>query len=443
MLFRTSVGIELAGNDLRVAVVRQTTRSFRLAHTFVVPDFVGMTDEEKARQLKELVSRHHLSSSRVHFSLPRDKGIARQIEFPVEIRERLHSAIALQIESFTAWPLNEVYWDYSHSINKKNAKALVATVAIIPKETLDPWITLFKSVGLALSGASLSSVACAHGVSVLWDESRPSVVIGCEPNYVESSLVHEDRLNSTTLTGTDTPALSHSAAERVLSLGRIANPEAIRVIAHGATASLIEVEPIKLPMDDAKSDSSRHFGVIAAALGAFKRTAFGLNLVPPAMRFHQNQLQLIPTYVLLALTLLLGIAMLLRGPYQMSVYASRIDTEISEIAPMVREVSAQEAELNRLSEKYRALVGHLQNRDQNLESLVELSKILPQDVWLTSYSLQNGTIAVAGYATSASTVQEAIEGSTLFKDAQFANSVTREASGKDRFSLKAVIEVVK
>ena len=440
---RTSVGIEITTDDLRIAVLRRTAQKIRLIHTGEVPGFVRMSGEERVRELKALVTRLGLSSSRAYLSLPREQGIARQLDLPIEVRDKLQGLVALQVEALMPWPIAEVYWDFAHVHSGKNAKALSVTVAIIPKETLDPWIALFGSVGLTLSGASLSSTVCAHGASVLWGDAQPSLVLGCEPNYVESALISGGRLTAMTLAGSDTPRLCHSAVEKTLSLGRVGNPEAVRVVLCGSAASFESAEPAALPLENTAPDSGRKFGVIAAALAAFKKTPFGLNLVPPSLRFQRNHLQLIPTYALIGLTVAMGIMMILREPYQMSGYASRIDEEVLQIGPSVQEVSAQEAELNRLSEKYRALAGHLQGRDQNLESLLELSRVLPSDVWLTSYFFQNAALTISGYAASASTVQKAVEDSALFKDVQFSNSVTREPSGKDRFTLKAAIEVRK
>src|SRR5262249_43623993 len=156
----------------------------------------------------------------------------------------------------------------------------------------------------------------------------------------------------------------------------------------------------------------------------------------PGQRYRRNQLRLIPTYVLLVLTLLMGLLMLFREPYQAMVYASKLDVEIQAISPAIRELSVEEAELNRLSEKYRVLTNHFQSRDSNLDAIREISRILPQTAWLTSYSYQEGAISVSGFAPSAADVQKALEDSPLFKDVQFTNSVTRDASGKDRFAVK-------
>jgi Tfp pilus assembly protein PilN len=256
--------------------------------------------------------------------------------------------------------------------------------------------------------------------------------------------VQGHRLTSITENAEETASSAKTAAERLFAVGRLTSPNTARIIAHGAASGSLDfLEPVALPIENAGRDSGSRFGAIASALMGLRKTAFDSNVLPRHLRYQQNQLQLIPTYVLIALAVLLGIAMVAREPYQTTLYASKLDSEIESIAPQIKEVSSQEAALNKLSEKYRVLAAHLQARDFNLEALREISRSLPPAAWLSNYSYQDGTVTISGFATSASEVQKLLEDTTLFKDVQFTTSVTRDGSGKDRFTLKGSIEVPK
>ena len=138
------------------------------------------------------------------------------------------------------------------------------------------------------------------------------------------------------------------------------------------------------------------------------------------------------------LALCLGAALLVREPYQNTVYASKLDAEIRKVAPQVREVAGQETELNSLSGKSRALTTQLGSRDYNLEALRELSRILPASAFLVSYGYQDGVVTISGFAKSASEIQNVLENSAVFKGVEFTNSVTRDSTGKDRFTMKMI-----
>ena len=437
----TSIGIEISGKDLRVAVLRSIMGKLRFMTSFEVADFRTLAPEEQKASVTALVRKHKVHSGRVFLSLPRDRGIVRQIEFPVEVEEKLKAAVALQLETLCPWTVDEIYWDFVYSSPKKGAKTINTTVVMIPRSALDPWIEFFKSINLTLSGASLSSVACAHAVRALWADENATIVLDCEAGYVEASLLSGSRLTSVTQAGENVSGAAKTASELVVSVGRIGSPEGARVIAYGSTANSLEsVARVALPLENANLETSGRFGAIASALLGLKKTPFQTNLVPREIRHRQGQLQLVPSYVLLAAVVLLGTSMAVRGPYQTRVYASRLDQEIRRVSPAVKELSSQEAELNKLSEKYRALAANLQNRDYNLEALRELSRSLPATDFLTNYNYQSGTVTLSGIAASASEVQKHLEDSPLFKDVQFTSSVTRDAGGKDRFTIKVSIE---
>jgi Tfp pilus assembly protein PilN len=97
--------------------------------------------------------------------------------------------------------------------------------------------------------------------------------------------------------------------------------------------------------------------------------------------------------------------------------------------------------LNRVSDRLKALDGLMRGRDANLEALRELSHILPTGTWLTSYVCQDNAITISGFSESAAAIQKLLEDSAVFRDAQFTSSITRDLAGKDRFTIRASIEV--
>jgi len=122
------------------------------------------------------------------------------------------------------------------------------------------------------------------------------------------------------------------------------------------------------------------------------------------------------------------------------VVRQRLDQESRRLAVEVRPVADQEARLNRISDRLKALDGLMRGRDANLEALRELSRVLPPGTWLTSYACQDNVMTISGFSDSAASIQKLLEDSTVFRDAQFTSSITRDASGKDRFTLRASIE---
>ena len=231
--------------------------------------------------------------------------------------------------------------------------------------------------------------------------------------------------------------------DRLLSAAKLTTSEGSRLIVCGnLDESANETNP-PLPLEDIKPDSTKDFGSIAAALLPLKETAFRSNLVPAELRYRESRRRLIPAFVLGFFTILMGIALAVREPYQSAIYASQLDGEIKTISPKVKEVAEQEKELEQLLQRYRNLTSQVQSHDYVLDTAGELARILPPSTFLANYSYQDGTITISGFAQSASEIQSLLESSPLFKGVEFANSVTRDPSGKDRFTLKMVLEGAK
>jgi Tfp pilus assembly protein PilN len=162
-----------------------------------------------------------------------------------------------------------------------------------------------------------------------------------------------------------------------------------------------------------------------------------VNVIPANDRYRHNHLRMVPTYALIALLLLMGGALILREPYQWSVYGASLESEIESLKPAVAEVSAKEDALQKATTDYEALRSRVETYDSNLEALRELARLLPLDCWISSYSAQGRIVTLGGFAQSSSAVQKALEESPLFEDVQFSSPVVRDPSGKDRFSIKA------
>ena len=434
---KTIAGFEVAGKDLRVSVVRAAFNKRRLISSFAVEGFVGMGTDERRAELEKVAERHHLRGARAFLSLPESSGMARYLELPVEVRESLRSAVEFQVESLSPWPKEEIYWDMSSNHRVKPGKTLGVTIAIITREGLDPWIDLFSSANLPLTGATLSTLACAHAATRLWPDHRPMVLLGLEPDYAEGCLVHDGRMTS--LTVDEAGSSNQRAASmiaRLASLARVVSLENARTMAHGSKLEDLDGDNPRLPLEGAVGGPRGLFGAVAAALSGTGESPFAVNVIPSERRHRSNQAQLVPTFVLVLLLILVGTALGLRGPFQWSVYASELENAIRAVAPTVRDLTDRETELNALSEKYRAMSVHLAGGDPTLEMLLELVRVLPPHTWLSAVSLQEGAATITGFSGSASEIQRLIEESPLFEDAEFASSVRRDDAGRDRFTLR-------
>jgi len=442
MIPKTSIGIEIAGEDLRLAVLREFAGRRRLVRMDVLAGFLAFSDEDRTIQLATHFRKHKLSNFNVHLTVPGSWGVARDLELPATIgaADAVRSAVALQVENLSPWALDEIYWDSVQKPATKGSRTIIAHIGIVPRAVLDPWIALFRSARLALTGVSLSSLSWAHGVAVFWNTEQPAMIIAAETNYIEAALISDDRLYAINVPGVNGAQSVQASASQLMRTGRIESTDQIRLIAYGSATPQAGLDPTQLPIDTA-GDTASAFGAVSTALLGLARSGFRLNLIPAELRHQRNHLQLIPTYALVACLALLGVFALIREPYQQSLYAQQLDNEARRLAVEVKSVADQETRLNQMNDRLKTLDGLVRGRDANLEAMRELSRVLPQGTWLTSYVYQDGVVTLAGFSESAAAIQKLLEDSAVFRDVQFTTSITRDTSGKDRFTLRASIEV--
>ncbi len=218
---QAAVGIEIAGNDLQIAVVRDFAGKRRLLYQEVLAGFLALPEQDRSSALLAIFKKNKLSGLNVHLTFPGNCGVVRDLEFPAAqvMEANLRSAVALQIESLSPWPLDEIYWDCAWEIDK-GARSIVVHVGIVPRQVVDPWIGLFRSPGLALTGASLSSLSWAHGAIAFWGKARPAMIVAAEKEYVEGALIRDGRIYAAVLEGQNSSELMPGCASQLMRAGR-------------------------------------------------------------------------------------------------------------------------------------------------------------------------------------------------------------------------------
>ncbi|MHB8770470.1 MAG: PilN domain-containing protein [Syntrophales bacterium] len=150
----------------------------------------------------------------------------------------------------------------------------------------------------------------------------------------------------------------------------------------------------------------------------------------------------------LALTILLGAVLIAAGLFWM---VSPLQTEEQRIALIDREIAARKGEVGKvetlkkelegLEKEIAAINAFRTSRPLTLDLLKEMTRVLPDNVWLSRVRLTESAIEIEGYAASAADTLQKLEDSPYFKKVEFASPTTRDARLKaDRFIIKMEVE---
>jgi general secretion pathway protein L len=164
------------------------------------------------------------------------------------------------------------------------------------------------------------------------------------------------------------------------------------------------------------------------------------NLLPQAERPRPSRL--VPRLVAATAVVTLALAGVATG-----LWFEREQATLARLEARVAELRATTGETGKLEEKVAHLLavsgylaGEKRRRPQMVEILDEVTRRLPDEHWLISYSFRDGTVRLAGYSDDPSSVLRLLEQSGLFSEARFAAPVTMDPRiGKERFNMVATV----
>lgn len=143
----------------------------------------------------------------------------------------------------------------------------------------------------------------------------------------------------------------------------------------------------------------------------------------------------------------LALAALLLAGLASVVTLSRHETALAELRAQTAKMRTQAATVRTALERSEAAVGDLDRLQRmklkqvpTLEMLEELSKVLPDSVWLSDLRIEGDTVDMAGLAKSGAALPSLFQRSPLFADAALTAPLTLDPrEDKERFSLRVRI----
>ena len=196
-------------------------------------------------------------------------------------------------------------------------------------------------------------------------------------------------------------------------------------------------ERLEAPPEFFENDDAALLPAVGAALGAVREGTVSVNLLPAEFRFGEEGSRWLLTAVLSAVLLLTLVAWGVSVVARDTMAQADLDEELTQLEPQVERVKELEAESADLRKRITSIAGE-RNRHA-VEYLFDLTEILPDDAYLTTFRLRNEQIQIDGFARAASELIPKLEDSERFKNVKFASPTTK-AQGKDRFSISTELE---
>jgi hypothetical protein len=399
----SGVGIEITGKrgseSLRIVAARVRPNGARVMGRLTIEDFphqpAGVWGAEYAAFLRKLDLRHVPAV----VVLPRQDVILRELTLPGIADKDLDAAIRFQLESLHPYAEDEVVASWSR-IPATN----VVSVAIARRADIERYADAFAEAGVKLAGFT-TSAAAVYSALRLFGKTPASPILACEEIEGEVEYYGE------------------SASHPMFS-ARVAPGMAAFACAELRIAP-VEPAPLESVVGAAPAPA-----YAAALTSACPRLSLALNLLPVERRTLGSRAMWIPAVALAVIVLALFAVWLIVPSYQDRRYERALEKEIAQVEPGARRAAAVERQIDTVR-KRTVLLDDFRKRSKNdMDVLIEMTRLLPPTVWLNNLELNRTQVFVAGEADQAAPLLKLIDGSPYFEASEFLVPPIRSANGE-------------
>ncbi len=462
----SSLGIDFRKHHLILTLLRKSFAKVLLADYAIHPLSPEGQKEERETEIlgfiNAFLSRNRIKKEKVSVAIPRDKVVARFIKLPIATKENLRKVLEYEASRYTPFENGEFYFDYQ--ILKEEKEWLHLFVLFVKKVEVDYYLTLLKRIGIQPLSVQIPSTAALN--LFLYNqgakENQTSVLLNVTEPFFEMDLLQgkewkesfhlplpRDRRASrimNTLKRSSQDVRSDSKSTFFV-YGLDADETILTDLEAGQAETVLTPPLSRLDTSREISKPYRIYPSIGIPLKELVTTRFDANLLPFEMRKHVRQigkpLVVILASVALALTLAWGAGAIVRYKTELN----SVNEEIRKTKPGVEAIAKLQKQKDDCCKEMAALDKIRAGEISKAEVLEELTKILPDTVWIWNFKYSGKEIEISGFADSASNLIPLIDKSPLFEKVEFLAPVTKERLMRgtetkeyERFKIKAKIE---
>jgi Tfp pilus assembly protein PilN len=460
---RTSIGVEIRQEDLLISSLQRNFSGAAFTHFRRIRDYRLRDRAEVRREIDQFFKSAGLGHDEIVLGLPRRDAVVRQVDLPPEVADNLKQVVSYQVQSFEPTEEEKFYYDYLPLKVQEGGKKLSVLLVMIKRSILDAHLSVLQQLGIRPSTVTLS---CA-GLSNLFIQgtkgavNKTYVLADLSPAHVEMLVVRDGTLvyarestkpedaawkdfliRELELAATKTRLNPEETIEKIILAGEESDTAQRELREEISDCELIGGSvAFAMPVENRAHLQEAAVSLGLAYCGLSRRLPTKVNLLPHALRSRQTPWAYVPAIAFGVVVIALLVGLGFHRMVQERIVIRQLDQQIAALRGPVKRVQDLRAETEAFEKRIRYVEGIFRQRDMNMEVLRELSTILPQDTFITSYDNPNGNITISGASPSppdlilklerSPVLMNVVPQGTVFKDQQ---------TGKDRFTFQMKLE---
>lgn len=404
-----------------------------------------------APQVQELVTAWGLTQPPAGLAVSSRLGLVRPAVLPAAAKAHLARVVGYEIDRFLPLSADQLVYDFQ-VVGETETEVRLLLMAV-PRALVEEWLALCAAAGLSPVSVEPAPLAAANAFAVLHRRPPSAWLLLAADAEAYDLLEFAGRRLRSWRAGLGVPELPAPEPEGAGTTGPGEGPRALYVAGGAALRPQVAAWQERLPFPvvsdtqvvlkgpaAGRGAESWAFPAMGSALRGLGRVPFPVNLLPESDRAVTKLTGLLLTRFFLILLLSLAVVWLGSIFIQSRITLAKVERQVAQLAPEVREVEKQLSEAQNLVKQYHELKRRVEQYPGALPILRDLTQIIPEHTHLFSFRLSKGQVELSGKSASASDLISILEKSGRFTRTEFISPIVTDETGSEIFKIKADIK---
>ncbi|MEE9258831.1 MAG: pilus assembly protein PilM [Nitrospinaceae bacterium] len=431
-------------------------------------------------EINKFLMEHNAWPESTVISIPRSHLTLQSFELPAPNRKTVDSMVEFELERHFSSGMEGLYFSYHISPKAENQFHIVSTA--VKDETANHYLQLIHQLNLKPTILDVSTLADINLVLAEDVKDRSlSAIVDLGPNAIDITIIKDRIMEFSRNIPIDDPDFRKAyfqsdlpqehyetlstGLEKIIveelqkalsSCRNISDSESIErihLIGGGPYAPFLarqleqdtEVSTTRALVPDRVGSAPESFSTAtmttALSLGLRELASHEIetNLLPAELKPRKKKPKIKTTFALAATVVLVLAGSLASKVMIHSKTMLSLDQQLAEIKTQVGTLEKIDLEYESLKQYIDKLNAINRLHPPKLPILMELTRILPPDTWLSQIKITGTEMQIKGFSTTASRLVPIVEGSNFFKDPGFKGSIISEGGG-EKFTMHSFIQ---
>lgn len=450
-----SIGVDISDAKAFVVCLQKKWGKIRV----YVQDVVDFHDAQKLKSrleilqcyLSDFTTEHKISGADLFIGFPREQTILKVIDLPWAVKENLLDSIGYSLEKYLPLKSDDVYYDGTLIYEDKNKKQIQVMLGAAKKTDMAAYMDFSVSLDAGVSGVLCEPLSVIDYIDYhsqpLFEENENVFIFFIGHAFIDATLVQKRKIKyCRSFECRDKNRIETAVKEEIDRYGQLKDNAGFQTCVlfcgpgiDNAMMDAMDLYPHMIVRKDlavySSLSSADYLGAAGLAMSGLKEGSLGrINFLPVSKRRKASKKAVYLMASLVAAASILACVWAGSVIVKQNLTQARLDGQLMLFSEKAKLITKKQARLDALQSKVTAVNSLVETQISLNGLLEELSRILPEDTWLSGFSYSKGKkIRIDGSADAAAQLIPIIEASDLFENCSFLSAIMRTKNKKEKF----------